>query len=264
MGFRTLKPAGLLLAAGLALAMPAAADEWDVATEPDRGIGTDNALASGSHQVHDLAGSVNGGDEDWYLMSSAAFSSHEVVLDGMTSDLDLAAEDVVRLDAAGVATLETSRIDLAAGTRVLGWRVDALSAPVTSFVRVAGAACGTACVDTDRYRIRYRDTTYTIPRFNNAGSQATVLLVQNTTDRVCPVTYHFLDAQGGHLFSTTADAQPAGLQVFPTAGVTSLAGVSGSVRVAHGCGYGGLSGKAVSVEPATGFTFDTSMLPTLH
>ena len=32
---------------------------------------------------------------------------------------------------------------------------------------------------------------------------------------------------------------------------------SGSVRIAHTCGYGGLSGKAVSVEPATGFTFDT-------
>jgi hypothetical protein len=261
---RTLILAGLLVAAGLALPIPAAADEWDVAAEPDRGIGTDNALASGSHQVHDLAGTVNGGDEDWYLMTSPAFSSHEVVLDGMTSDLDLEADDVVRLDAAGVATLGTSRVDLAAGTRVLGWRVGAVSAPVTSFVRVAGAACGSDCVDTDRYRIRYRDTTYTIPRFNNAGSQATVLLVQNTTDRVCSVAYHFLDAQGGLLFSTTADAQPAGLQVLPTAGVAPLAGVSGSVRIAHDCGYGGLSGKAVSVEPATGFTFDTSMLPTLH
>jgi hypothetical protein len=36
---------------------------------------------------------------------------------------------------------------------------------------------------------------------------------------------------------------------------------AGSVRIPHSCGYGGLSGKAVSVEPATGFTFDT---PVLH
>jgi hypothetical protein len=38
-------------------------------------------------------------------------------------------------------------------------------------------------------------------------------------------------------------------------------GRSGSVRITHDCGYGGLSGKAVSIEPATGFTFDTPLLP---
>jgi hypothetical protein len=31
------------------------------------------------------------------------------------------------------------------------------------------------------------------------------------------------------------------------------------VRIRHLCGYGGLAGKAVSIEPATGFTFDTPL-----
>jgi len=33
------------------------------------------------------------------------------------------------------------------------------------------------------------------------------------------------------------------------------------VTVTHDGGYGGLVGKAVSLEPGTGFTFDTLMLP---
>ena len=31
--------------------------------------------------------------------------------------------------------------------------------------------------------------------------------------------------------------------------------------MSHTCGYGGLAGKAVALEPATGFTFDTSLIP---
>ena len=50
-------------------------------------------------------------------------------------------------------------------------------------MRVRGAACGTACSTSDTYRVRFYDTTYTVPRFNNSGTQATVLLVQNATDR---------------------------------------------------------------------------------
>jgi hypothetical protein len=41
-----------------------------------------------------------------------------------------------------------------------------------------------------------------------------------------------------------------------SATLAGLLVVAGLAR-AHTCGHGGLSGKAVSVEPATGFTFDT-------
>jgi hypothetical protein len=36
------------------------------------------------------------------------------------------------------------------------------------------------------------------------------------------------------------------------------------VQIAHVGGYGALSGKAVSLEPSTGFTFDTAMTPIAH
>lgn len=253
--------AGVLLA-GLALASPARADEWDAATDSDAGVSTDNALSSGSLQVHDLAGVAGVADQDWYLTTSAAFSSYEVVLDGMTSDLDLSEGDLVRLAADGLSTLQESRVDAAAGTRLLGWMVDGAAAPVSSFVRVAGAACGTACVATDRYRIRQHDTTYTIPRFNNSGTQATVLTIANASGRACSVTLAFLGEDGLLLHQTTRPVAAREVLVVPTAGL--VPDESGSVRVLHTCGYGGLSGKAVAVEPATGFTFDTEMRPRPH
>jgi hypothetical protein len=47
---------------------------------------------------------------------------------------------------------------------------------------VSAPACGTACGPDDSYRVRFRETTYAIPRFNNTGSQATVLVLQNPTE----------------------------------------------------------------------------------
>jgi hypothetical protein len=41
--------------------------------------------------------------------------------------------------------------------------------------------------------------------------------------------------------------------------VPSLAGAAGSITVTSDAPYGTLAGKVVSVEPATGFAFDTPM-----
>ena len=46
-----------------------------------------------------------------------------------------------------------------------------------------------------------------------------------------------------------------------TSGLAFASGTSGSIIVAHTCGYGGLAGKAVALEPSTGFTFDTALIP---
>ena len=46
-----------------------------------------------------------------------------------------------------------------------------------------------------------------------------------------------------------------------TSTIAGAAGASGSITLDHNGPYGGLSGKAVAVEPATGFTFDTTMVP---
>ena len=46
-----------------------------------------------------------------------------------------------------------------------------------------------------------------------------------------------------------------------TATVPGLAGASGSITIANDAPYGALAGKAVSLEPSAGFSFDTRMDP---
>ena len=41
--------------------------------------------------------------------------------------------------------------------------------------------------------------------------------------------------------------------------VSGVTGQSGSITIAHDGGYGALSGKAVALEPSTGFSFDSPM-----
>ena len=54
---------------------------------------------------------------------------------------------------------------------------------------------------------------------------------------------------------------PRAAFVVNTSGVPGLAGQGGTVTLSHDGPYGTLMGKAVAVEPATGFTFDTSLEP---
>jgi hypothetical protein len=201
-------------------------------------------------------------DQDWYLVSLRPFSSYQFALDAFTGDLDLTAPSVQRLDATMLPQQEAVVLD-GGGVLSLSWFQGAGPGfDETHFVRVAGAACGQSCNLLDTYRARFYDTTYTVPRFNNSGTQTTVLLLQNATDRTCTLTMFFLSGSGALLANPSATIAPHGLLVFPTAGVATNA--SGSMRIAHTCGYGALSGKAVSVEPATGFTFDTPVVARPH
>ena len=45
-----------------------------------------------------------------------------------------------------------------------------------------------------------------------------------------------------------------------TAIVPGLDGLAGSITVSHDGGYGVLAGKAVSLEPATGYSFDSPLV----
>jgi hypothetical protein len=53
-----------------------------------------------------------------------------------------------------------------------------------------------------------------------------------------------------------------GMVVVNTSAVS--AGTSGSIQIAHTCGYGKVQAKVVALEPATGFTFDTACSPRLQ
>jgi hypothetical protein len=252
---------GLVLGATV-LAPPAVADEWDQGSDPDRDASTDNVLFHGSEQMHDLGAQVGFvPDQDWYLVSVRPFSSYQFALDAFTGDLDLGNTDVQRLSASE-AIQQNADVLENGGVLSLAWFRGAGTTDETNFVRVSGAACTQSCNLLDTYRARFYETTYTIPRFNNSGTQTTVLLLQNATDRSCALQMFFFDALGALLANPSVGIGAHSLLVFPTAGVATNA--SGSVRVAHTCGYGGLSGKAVSIEPATGFTFDTPVVSRPH
>ena len=247
---------GLALVAAHVAGAGARADDWDAGTDHDGSASTDNVVAHGAEQVHDLAQQATGPDRDYYLVTSRAFSSYEMVFDGLTGDLDLDFDSVERLNATGGLVLQVA--DNVAGNLSMRWQQG--SGPIVHLVRMGTNTCDNVCQSTDTYRVRFYDTTYTVPRFNNSATQTTVLFVQNTVAGPCTVTQHYFSPSGGLI----ASSGPATLNA-RTSLVTDTAdivpGVAGSIRVTHNCGYGGLSGKAISVEPSTGFAFDTAMVP---
>jgi len=251
---------GLCLVAPLALwlAGPASADVWDVQGDNDDSNETDNQLLHGTTQTHDLG--VRPGpvaDQDWYLMPQKPYASYEVILDGTSGDIGASglALDRIATDGFTVAQTHTPAMADSPGySRALRW-VNPMT-PVNEFIRVSGALCGTSCGSDDVYTIRVRESTVYLPRFNNAGSQVTVLLVQNATERPINAILYFWSASGTQLWAAELPNLPSrGLHVFPL--VPTLAGQSGHITVAHDAGYGGLVTKAVALEPSTGFTFDT-------
>ena len=245
---------GLFLGATLA----ATVDPYDVQDASDnKPQTTTNELMHGSDQWHDLA-AIRGteADEDWYRFSQKPFSSYEVVVEGISGDVAGAAFAVQRIDSNGSTVLQSAALT-GPVNRSLRF-VNATAAAVNNqYIVVKSAACGIACGTDDVYRIRASETTASVSRFNNTGSQVTVLLLQNPADYTIAGTVYFWNASGAAVatapFSLAAKAQ----FVLPTQTVTS--GTSGHLTIAHNGRYGDLGGKGMALEPATGFSFDTPL-----
>lgn len=240
------------------------ADVWDTAVDSDDNTGTDNTPVHGTIQVHDLG--VRPGpvaDQDWYSFEARAFSSHEAVIDGLTGDtggslaFNVFASDGTTLLATGTS-LGSASCTLC--TQTLRFENNQPS-PRPVFVRVGSPGCGTSCDSSDQYTIRFLETTYALPRYNNAGGQVTVLILHNVSE--LPVTGNI------HLFNTAGTAvgnSPFTLAVnahlvLNTASIAGGAGTSGVITVSHNGRYGSLAGKAVALDPANGFSFDTPLVP---
>lgn len=125
-------------------------------------------------------------------------------------------------------------------------------------IRVRSGGCTTTCGADDTYRLRFYETTAAIPRFNNSGSQITVLLLQNPADEAISGTIRFWGAEGGLLASSPFSIGAFSVLVLNTS--TTVPSTSGSITVTHDGGFGALSGKAVALEPATGFSFDSPLV----
>jgi hypothetical protein len=71
----------------------------------------------------------------------------------------------------------------------------------------------------------------------------------------------FFSGTGGHLLTQAVGLTRNTPLVLNTGALPNLAGQSGFALIAHTGGYGALTGKAVALEPSTGFTFDTVIAP---
>jgi hypothetical protein len=130
------------------------------------------------------------------------------------------------------------------------------------FVRVVSSGCTTDCGPDDVYRLRAFETTQSIPRFNNSASQITVLLLQNPSGYAISGNVYFWATSGAFLGSSAFNLPAKGTLVLNTSSV--VPGASGAITIANDGRYGDLAGKTVALEPATGFSFDSPMVPRVN
>ena len=209
-------------------------------------------ITHGSEIVEDLAGAP-----DRYRLGQRPYASYEVVVDPMAGNPQLGLE---RTDAAGMVVQPgvpvTTAID---HSQSLRWENASGTALDTQRVRVTSGNCPGACSANEHYRLRSYETTYAVPRFNNSGTQVTVLLMQNPADYGVSGTIYFWDAAGALINSGghAINLAPRASLVLVTGTVANVAGKAGTITITHTARYGDLAAKAVALEPATGFSFDT-------
>jgi parallel beta-helix repeat protein len=207
--------------------------------------------------AQDLSAATGTAGADTYRIAQQARASYEVLVDAASGDVSPAALERLASDLSTV--LQTGD---AAGTgtgRSLRWTNTATTAVVNQAIRVRSTGCGTGCGADDTYRVRAWETTYAVPRFNQSGSQGTVLLVQNRTTRTVVARAYFWSPSGALLGEHPFTLVPRGTLALNVGTVAGVPGQSGAITIAHDGGYGALAGKAVALEPSTGFSFDSPM-----
>jgi hypothetical protein len=217
-------------------------------------------LTHGGRVRADLAAAAGpAADQDLYRLAQAPWTSWEVVADEVSGDV--APGLVLERLAEDNSTVLQTGTPLGAGpARAMRWQYRESTFEVRHHIRVRSASCTTDCGPDDTYRLRVYETTGLIPRFNNSATQATVLVLQNTTAEPVLAYADFWQAGGTRIWTVAASLAAHGVAVVNTSSVPELAGQSGSVTVTHTAPYGGLAGKTVALEPATGLSFDTPMV----
>jgi len=248
---------------GLALsAVPLRADVWDNdPTNEDDSNQTDNELFHGATQVHDLAAQGGVVDQDWFVLRSRPFASYEVLVDGLQGEVyaTLGNPLVDRVDIAGtVLTAGATPPGGLGGSQSVRWANNS-GLVANDWIRVTGAGttCTTTCTTNAQYTLRMWETTGAISRFNNSGSQITILLLQNPTDYVINGNVYFWSAAGSLAAFQPFTLPARGLTVVNTTSIVPAG--AGSMTVTQDGRFGDLLGKAVTLEPSTGFSFDTPM-----
>jgi len=217
-------------------------------------------LFHGFSELENLAAVGGAANSDFYVLSQKPRSSYEVMVDSTSGDIGPTL-DVQRIASDGSSVVQSSLPTGPGFSRSLRWENTAANEVNDQSIRVRSTGCTTNCGTDDVYGIHAFETTYSIPRFNNAGTQVTVLLLQNPTNYDITGNVYFWNATGGLTATVPFTLTAKQLTVLNTA--TAAPGVGGAVTVSHNGRYGDLSGKTVALEPATGFSFDSPMLPRL-
>ena len=242
-----------------------AADPFELSQ--DDGIDTLNLMRHGDRQVHDMEGAPPAFDQDWIRVATQTRHSYEARVTGNYWDFGCGAPPCplfARVNFAGSVLTGGSvnwddapnSIDGTGLGMTVRWTA---TTDGTEYLRAQGdqfVGQGLA-----PYTVLFRDTTLLLPRWNSSGTQTTVIVVQNDQRNAITGSIHFYNASGA-LVQTVGLTVPAyGVNVISTGSLPLLAGQSGSAQISHDGGYGGLTGKAVALEPVTGFTFDTVIAP---
>jgi hypothetical protein len=194
----------------------------------------------------------------FFHMQQEPLASYEVILDEAAGDA-MPGLRLDRVDGDSTTVLQTHEVVGIGSARTLRWQNSTTSTVDVHQVRLSSPSCGTGCGADDAYRLRAYETTGRIARFNNAGTQVTVLIVQNTTDRTVDCQVHFWNGSGNRLTFAAFSLAPHVTNVVQTQSLAPLPGQAGSITITHTGGYGALTGKSVAVEPSTGFSFDSPL-----
>jgi Calx-beta domain len=203
-----------------------------------------------------LRADAAGGTDDFYRLGQSPRASYEVVLDEVSGDA-LPGLRLALLGADNVTVLETT--SGTGATISLRWQNTAAGAVTAEHLRVSLAGCGGQCGADDVYRMRAYETTVSVPRFNNANGQGSVLVLQNTSTAPVVGTAYFWSAGGQLLAERPLVLAARASTALNLTTVPGLAGQSGTVTIASNAPYGTLAGKVVALEPATGFSFDSPL-----
>ncbi|MET0551641.1 MAG: Calx-beta domain-containing protein [Vicinamibacteria bacterium] len=198
------------------------------------------------------------GAADFYRLAQSPRASYEVVLDAVSGDA-VPGLQLARLAADNATVLQTAAAGGTGSAASLRWQNAAAGAVTAEHLRVANAACGAGCGADDVYRLRAYETTVSVPRFNNANGQGSVLVLQNTGGTAVTGTAYFWRADGLLLAESPLTLAVRASLALNLSAVPGLAGQSGTLTIASNAPYGTLAGKVVALEPATGFSFDSPL-----
>jgi hypothetical protein len=241
-------------ASGASVAQP---DGWATIVDDDAGVaGQRQEVSHGLVARRDFAAAP----QHLYALRQERYASYEVIVDAPFGRAGGATgPQLARVAADGTTVVQSSSPVGTGHSRQLRFLNDTGSAQQAQFIRVQAASCATGCTAADGYRLRAFETTYTIPRFNNSATQGTVVIVHNPTTRPVALRLRFWSASGTLLFTQSQNVAPRGVYAMNTTTIGALAGQSGTVTIANDAGYGELDGKAVALEPASGYSFDSPM-----